>query len=69
MSQGIFPLRVRVAVFVMARLDANAEIGVPRGRIAFLHVIPAKAGILLRIKIPACAGMTPGGGRNGGGET
>ena len=30
MSQGIFPLRVRVAVFVMARLDANAEIGVPR---------------------------------------
>ena len=31
MSQGIFPWRIRVPVFVMARLCANAEIGVPRG--------------------------------------
>ena len=46
MSQDIFPRRIRVPVFVMTRLCANAEIGVPRGRIAFprhpcIPVIPA----------------------------
>jgi hypothetical protein len=35
MSQGIFPQRVRVTIIAMIRLCANAEIGVPRGRIAF----------------------------------
>jgi len=35
MSQGIFPRRIRVTAIVMTRLCANAEIGVPRGRIAF----------------------------------
>jgi len=31
MSQDMIPWRIRVPVFVMARLCANAEIGVPRG--------------------------------------
>ena len=35
MSQDVLPIQIQVAVFVMARLCANAEIGVPRGRIAF----------------------------------
>ena len=35
MSQGIFPWRIRVPVFFLTRLYANAEIGVPRGE---LHV-------------------------------
>ena len=35
MSQDVFPIQIRVAVFSRTRLCANAEIGVPRGRIAF----------------------------------
>ena len=35
MSQGIFPWRIRVPVFFLTRLYANADIGVPRGE---LHV-------------------------------
>ena len=75
-SQGVFPRWIRVTVYIMTRLSANAEIGVPRGiRLKCLTecrvivclsisshipntVIPAKAGILVRIKIPAFAGMT-----------
>jgi hypothetical protein len=40
MSQDIFPIQIQVPVFVMARLCANAEIGVPRGRIACLRDHP-----------------------------
>jgi len=35
MSRDVFTQQIRVMVFVMIRLCANAEIGVPRGRIAF----------------------------------
>ena len=35
MSRDITPTQSRVPVFVLTRLCANAEIGVPRGRIAF----------------------------------
>ncbi len=34
MSRDVFPHRIRVTVIVMIRVCANAEIGVPRGRIA-----------------------------------
>jgi len=34
MSRDITPIQSHVPVFVMTRLCANAEIGVPRGRIA-----------------------------------
>jgi len=35
MSRDVFPIQIRVSVFFMTRLCANAEIGVPRGRTAF----------------------------------
>jgi hypothetical protein len=35
MSRDVFTQQIRVMVFVMTRLCANTEIGVPRGRIAF----------------------------------
>ena len=35
MLRDVFPIQIRVSVFFMARLCANAEIGVPRGRTAF----------------------------------
>ena len=40
MSRDVFPIQIRVSVFFMARLCANAEIGVPREDLPFL-VIPA----------------------------
>ena len=38
MSRDITPTQSRVPVFVLTRLCANAEIGVPRGRIAMSPV-------------------------------
>ena len=40
MLRDVFPIQIRVSVFFMARLCANAEIGVPREDLPFL-VIPA----------------------------
>ena len=37
MSQDVFPIQIRVTVFILTRLCANAEIGVHRGRIASLR--------------------------------
>ena len=37
MSRDITPTQSRVPVFVLARLCANTEIGVPRGRIVCLR--------------------------------
>ncbi len=37
MSQDVFPIQIRVAVFSRTRLCANAEIGVPRGKTACLR--------------------------------
>ena len=64
MLRDVFPIQIRVSVFFMARLCANAEIGVPREDLPFLvipafprhsclsPVIPAKAGILTRTWTP-----------------
>ena len=41
MSQDVLAIQIRVAVFSRTRLCANAEIGVPRGRIAFLRHRPS----------------------------
>jgi hypothetical protein len=48
MSRDVFPTQIQVPVFFMIRLCANAEIGVPREELP-PPVIPAKAGILIRI--------------------
>ena len=64
MLRDVFPIQIRVSVFFMARLCANAVIGVPREDLPFLvipafprhsclsPVIPAKAGILTRTWTP-----------------
>ena len=54
MSRDITPTQSRVPVFVLTRLCANAEIGVPREELP-LPVIPAKAGILIRVWMPCVA--------------
>ena len=45
MSQGIFPRRIRVAVTVLIRLCANAEIGVPREDLHFSGATRARTAI------------------------
>ena len=41
MLRDVFPIQIRVSVFFMTRLCANAEIGVPRGRTACLRHHPS----------------------------
>ena len=64
MSQGIFPWRIRVPVFFLTRLCANAEIGVPREELHVSDVasVPAVVSALSVIPppppvIPAKAGI------------
>ena len=60
MPRDVFPIQIRMIVFVRTRLCANAEIGVPRGRPAFpCHTCSTLSAVPALFVIPASPSVIP----------